>query len=583
MTEASDSGEKQYPPRTPPEKLCDLVMKGGVASGVVYPQAIIALAHEYRFKNIGGASAGAIAASIAAAAELGRESGGFEKLDKLSKEIPKQLFSLFQPEPEFRPIFKAATGALEPTSNPRRIWTVVSSLLSGYWRWTLIGASAGALLGTLIGLAIHTFSGWIGSIVLMAVVGAPLGIAIALVRRVWVALTRQLPGRQFGICSGMPAKGTSGPALTTWLADHLDRLAGLNPDDPEEGPLTFGELHGPGGNKKPAIRLEVMTTCLAEARPYRVPFESKKFMFRKTEFERLFPKRIVRWMVENSTPVRNWDGYYTLPPTEKLPVIVAVRLSLSFPLLLSAVPLYARDYTVLKKENHAVPRLCLFSDGGIASNFPIHFFDSPLPSHPTFAISLEDFDEERHQQPVSMPSSPRAGIQRAIQDVKSLPKFLWSILTAMQDWQDNMRMRLGGYQDRVVSIRLRKDEGGLNLKMDPEVVKELLKRGGEAGALIGDTFDFEAHRWRRYLVWSAALEEALENVLAKYQGTPNYAGFIQRYQPTAYRPTSAAWRDDTNLRTKELVELLLKLQGLRRFQDGSIPRPPSDLGLNPRH
>ena len=45
------------------DKFCDLVMKGGITSGVVYPKAIDELAHEYMFKNIGGTSAGAIAAS----------------------------------------------------------------------------------------------------------------------------------------------------------------------------------------------------------------------------------------------------------------------------------------------------------------------------------------------------------------------------------------------------------------------------------------------------------------------------------------------------------------------------------------
>src|SRR6267378_4339240 len=37
-----------------PEKNCDLVMKGGVTSGVVYPKAIFELSKEYRFSSIGG-------------------------------------------------------------------------------------------------------------------------------------------------------------------------------------------------------------------------------------------------------------------------------------------------------------------------------------------------------------------------------------------------------------------------------------------------------------------------------------------------------------------------------------------------
>ena len=50
----------------------DVTMKGGVTSGVIYPLALCELAREFRLRNVGGASAGAIAASFAAAAEVGR-------------------------------------------------------------------------------------------------------------------------------------------------------------------------------------------------------------------------------------------------------------------------------------------------------------------------------------------------------------------------------------------------------------------------------------------------------------------------------------------------------------------------------
>jgi predicted acylesterase/phospholipase RssA len=50
---------------------CDLVMKGGITSGIVYPLAIKELSSKYHFKNIGGTSAGAVAAVITAAAEYG--------------------------------------------------------------------------------------------------------------------------------------------------------------------------------------------------------------------------------------------------------------------------------------------------------------------------------------------------------------------------------------------------------------------------------------------------------------------------------------------------------------------------------
>ena len=54
------------------DRYCDLTMRGGTTSGVVYPLAVASLARHYEFKQIGGASAGAIAAAFTAAAERGR-------------------------------------------------------------------------------------------------------------------------------------------------------------------------------------------------------------------------------------------------------------------------------------------------------------------------------------------------------------------------------------------------------------------------------------------------------------------------------------------------------------------------------
>ncbi len=57
--------------QTPPSLECDLVMKGGITSGVIYPRLVSALSNVYRLRSIGGTSAGAIAAAAAAAAQLG--------------------------------------------------------------------------------------------------------------------------------------------------------------------------------------------------------------------------------------------------------------------------------------------------------------------------------------------------------------------------------------------------------------------------------------------------------------------------------------------------------------------------------
>jgi len=69
----------------PPRLECDLVMKGGITSGVIYPRLVAELSKTHTFRNIGGTSAGAIAAGAAAAAQLGVLSGArseaFQVLD----------------------------------------------------------------------------------------------------------------------------------------------------------------------------------------------------------------------------------------------------------------------------------------------------------------------------------------------------------------------------------------------------------------------------------------------------------------------------------------------------------------------
>ena len=74
---------------------CDIVMKGGIVSGVVYPGAIRKLSEKYQFKSVGGASAGAIAACLTAAAEYRRQQG-----KNVFDEIGKVPFWLGAPSPQ---------------------------------------------------------------------------------------------------------------------------------------------------------------------------------------------------------------------------------------------------------------------------------------------------------------------------------------------------------------------------------------------------------------------------------------------------------------------------------------------------
>ena len=63
-----------------PSLECDLILQGGLTSGVIYPRALCEVARVYRLRSVGGSSAGAIAAAAAAAAEFNRVGGGFTKL-----------------------------------------------------------------------------------------------------------------------------------------------------------------------------------------------------------------------------------------------------------------------------------------------------------------------------------------------------------------------------------------------------------------------------------------------------------------------------------------------------------------------
>jgi len=38
-------------------RFCDIVMKGGITSGIVYPAAVVEIAKDFVFKNVGGTSA----------------------------------------------------------------------------------------------------------------------------------------------------------------------------------------------------------------------------------------------------------------------------------------------------------------------------------------------------------------------------------------------------------------------------------------------------------------------------------------------------------------------------------------------
>jgi predicted acylesterase/phospholipase RssA len=567
-----------------PPDLCDLIMQGGITSGVVYPGAVLKLAPRFRFRSIGGTSAGAIAAAATAAAEYGRVRGGFERLSELPHELGEHLLSLFQPARPFRSIFGLFLACLG-----NRHWTV--KIADVFWRF--FACFPFSILFGQLPLAIYICRTWHKPRIWEEWIALSLAFLGALLiswvcRLAWLLLV-SLPKFLFGVCPGLTQRGSQ-PALTNWLTDLFDHLACLD-DASQTGiraPLTFGQLADAN------IELKMMTTNLSSRRPYSLPFVTDpnkperdgRYAFNQREWTRYFPERVMTWLIDHAVEVTDNTGYRFLPDATHLPVIVAVRLSLSFPGLLSALPLYRRDYTYLQKPDYEKLRRCIFSDGGISSNFPIHFFDSLLPTRPTFAIALDDYSPLRckgstPQDRVSMPKSADEGFILPVTSVDSLPSFLGSIVNSARNWQDNLQRILPGYRERIADVLLCDKEGGLNLTMGPDLIHNL----DELGEIAGDRmlrFDLKEHQWRRFLVAYARLEETFERMNLSYAN--GFKDFLDTYPPNhtkSYSP-SHAWFDAVHERTKALITLTAPWSDDPLRSKGKIPKPDTDLRITPK-
>jgi hypothetical protein len=237
-----------------PEQSCDIVLKGGITSGVVYPLALVALAEKYRFSNIGGTSAGAIAAAAAASAEYGREieNAGFDRLAKIPGEVGPNLLSLFQPTAVLNPLFNIFVAALRSRS------AIIVAALRGYW----LSALLGALPGLFVAAMALVFGG--AGFVAFGLLSALAGLVVGVLRRVLKAANIDLVANDFGLCPGIRQSSGAPEAFTDWLARLIEEAAGHREGD---RPLTFGDLATPP-NGAPPIYLAMMTTSLMEERPY---------------------------------------------------------------------------------------------------------------------------------------------------------------------------------------------------------------------------------------------------------------------------------------------------------------------------
>jgi predicted acylesterase/phospholipase RssA len=630
------------PPCAHPPLSCDIVMKGGVTSGVVYPSAILSLASRYRFRSIGGTSAGAIAAAVLAAAEHRRHDGslaGFEVIGRLPGELGSTpggrpfMLQLLQADKATRPLFNAAVGFM-------RHGGVVGflCLLTAFWpavALALVVAVASILLSA-VGHADAAF----------AVGGGAASVAILVTGLVAGALRglRAIAGNDFGLCR-LPGVGTAAePALTAWLHRQIQEAAGLTV---AVAPLTFSDLWGAGAPSGPAskdaarlkrlqdlshdsdwrrVDLQMMTTDLTQGQPVRLPVVYDRhastledragyLLFDHCELRRFFPDSVVAQLVCCAEPfdddaviaavrafkldvlgVRdNETGrVLRLPIGPDLPILVAARMSLSFPILISAIPLWR---LVFSNGSPSVQR-AIFSDGGITSNFPIHFFDAPLPTRPTFGLDLTSFAPARRRTSpthacVTKPGKPSAQAPDHVREILGLKDFAVALKDAAQNWRDNAQARLPGYRDRIAHIKLDAKEGGLNLAMDPTVLDHLGARGALAGNDLRELFSgpgdalspadhWNDHRFTRYRMTMAMMERLLrayrrgwcsENIDSV---TTPYAERVEQGQATAPYKFSASQREAAEATTTAYLELVASWPE-DQLDDAGVPHPPAIL------
>jgi hypothetical protein len=480
-TPRAASAEEKTPPA--PSAECDVVMKGGITSGVVYPRALSELGKTYRLRGVGGASAGAIAAALGAAAEFGRASGSFARLAALPERLGTDGFlaNLFQPQASTKPLLRLmlnATAGDPPDRAPS-----VPSKVVGYARTLCWAFPLASLAGVAPGIALvaygATADGLPGALLIVSGLAAiPVGWSIVVALRLVRKMTIDVPGNLFGICRGL-GTGPENPGLTDWLADQIDDLA-HRPQG--TGPLLFGHLWTgnaemaaeavagvKASTKDRSIDLRMVSTCLSQGRPYELPMASRQFFYDPQTWSTLFPARVMAALAgapptpptdEDAAAAAHSPSLRRLPEAEHLPVIVATRLSLSFPLLMSAVPLW----TVDRRARGAKVAFAMnwFTDGGLSSNFPVHLFDATLPGRPTFDINLGPFSAG--QQPstnqddnIEYARNNSEGILPTYVDIPergvgAVAGFAGAAFNTARNWHDSAHLDLPGYRDRIVRI-----------------------------------------------------------------------------------------------------------------------------------
>lgn len=559
-----------------PKNSADLVLQGGVTSAFVYIGLIHRLAGDYHFKCLGGASSGAVAAAAAAIAEHsrlnppdGERFDPFERLAEFPALLAQQdangdtaLFKLFQAQPATARAWRVVSAGVRRL--PDGPWPAARAALGAALCTFPLAAGLGLALGALPAFALFAQRGGPMDSLAVASLAAALlaGLLLAglglLGGFAWLAW-RSLASNHLGLCSGMGETHSPGPPdpdrLPLCWAFHalFNRLAGLGLADP---PISFGALWGPDDDKPRQIDLQVITTALSLQRPYRLPGDPgvnplQVFFYDPAEWRAFFPAPVLQWLVKKQLshgglPVTNAAGtlLLALPAPRDWPVLLAVRMSLSFPLLLSAVPMYTLDGARDRRAGSFVARRVYFSDGGITNNCPVQLFDAALPRRPTFVVKLAKLPQGHPRRWRVWMDGDSGEPPPRVRPVTGLPGLVGAIIGTLMGWRDQVQADLPGYRERVVTVGLKEAEGGLNLAMPPATIHSLVELGDHAATRLirvfngprtgGRTSGWDRHRWVRMRSTLAATQRYVGEIargMSEVDGEPRYAELLAQRPP----------------------------------------------------
>ncbi|MBI5831737.1 MAG: patatin-like phospholipase family protein [Armatimonadetes bacterium] len=359
-------------------RYCDVIMKGGTASAIVYPPLLATLAGRhapFELRNLAGTSAGSIGAVLGAAAEYRRQ-----QAKQQGKTDPAELSAGFDILDDFATLAAADGGILprfEPTAAAAPLWEAIWAFRQAQGAWgrlhaveklvgafgadLLAGLAGGMVVALLLAVTVLTRADWAALAVLAAalcalvwgpnsrpmracawlvlaasvaaaltglshlaagwglvsfvILGGLVGAVSGAAARVWTIFGRVLPTQGYGICEGA--------RLTQWLHEQVQLVADL----PVGRPLTFSDLAGCVPDSESPLQLAMLTTCLSQRRPYHLPFRQRCWWFDRDELAPLVGGVIVDALVQAATAPRTKAGPDPEEPDDDGPVLDCVTTS----------------------------------------------------------------------------------------------------------------------------------------------------------------------------------------------------------------------------------------------------------------